>query len=58
MKVVFLGNARAMDLLIDYGVNVNEIDVIGYIVFMCLVLFKCVECVWILVEVGVVVNYV
>jgi ankyrin repeat protein len=58
MKAAFLGNARAMDLLIDYGANVNEIDAIGYTVLMRSVLSKCAECVRILVEAGAVVNYV
>ena len=58
MKAAFLGNARAMDLLIDYGANVNEIDAIGYTVLMRSVLSKCTECVRILVEAGAVVNYV
>jgi hypothetical protein len=57
-KAAYMGNARAMDLLIDYGANVNEIDSLGYSVLMRSVLSKCLECVKILVEAGAVINYV
>jgi len=58
MKAAYLGNARAMDLLIDYGANVNEVDTLGYSVLMRSVMAKCSECVQILVDAGAVVNYV
>jgi len=58
MKAAYLGNAKALDMLLDYGANVNEMDSLGYSVLMRSVLSKCVECVKILVEAGAVVNYV
>lgn len=58
MKAAYLGNARALDLLLDYGANVNEIDALGYSVLMRSVMAKCVECVKLLLEAGAVVNYV
>jgi len=58
MKAAHLGNARALDLLLDYGANVNEIDALGYSVLMRSVMAKCVDCVKLLLEAGAVVNYV
>jgi len=58
MKAAFKGNARAMDLLIDYGANVNEVDSLGYSVLMRSVLAKSLPCVKLLVDAGAVVNYV
>ena len=58
MKAAYLGNARALDLLLDYGANVNEIDALGYSVLMRSVMAKCVDCVKLLLEAGAVVNYV
>jgi ankyrin repeat protein len=58
MKAAFLGNAKAMDLLIDYGANVNEVDSLGYTVLMRSVLARSLDCVKLLVDAGAVINYV
>ena len=58
MKAAFLGNAKAIDLLLDYGANANEIDGLGYSALMRSVMAKCKDCVKILLDAGAVVNYV
>jgi ankyrin repeat protein len=58
MKAAFMGNAKAMDLLIDYGANVNEVDGLGYTVLMRSVLARSLDCVKLLIDAGAVINYV
>jgi ankyrin repeat protein len=47
-----------MDLLIDYGANVNEVDGLGYTVLMRSVLARSLDCVKLLIDAGAVINYV